>query len=137
MILASLAFTYGPAGIEVGNFLNLLGALDRDRHRLQPDRRSAMRRIAALSAVLAIVAAVAALIVGSSAQGSSAARFDVIFDNARGLIGGQLVKIAGAKAGTVTNVVVTPDFKARIEATVASRFFPFHKDATCTIRPEG
>ena len=29
MILASLAFTYGPAGIEVGNFLNLLGALDR------------------------------------------------------------------------------------------------------------
>jgi phospholipid/cholesterol/gamma-HCH transport system permease protein len=29
MILASLAFTYGPAGIEVGNFLNLVGALDR------------------------------------------------------------------------------------------------------------
>src|ERR1700736_6538628 len=29
MILASLAFTYGPAGIEVGDFLNLLGALDR------------------------------------------------------------------------------------------------------------
>src|SRR5947209_14059181 len=29
MILASLAFTYGPAGIEVGNFLNLLGAMDR------------------------------------------------------------------------------------------------------------
>jgi len=29
MILASLAFTYGPAGIEIGNFLSLLGALDR------------------------------------------------------------------------------------------------------------
>jgi phospholipid/cholesterol/gamma-HCH transport system permease protein len=29
MILASLAFTYGPAGVEVGDFLNLLGALDR------------------------------------------------------------------------------------------------------------
>ena len=29
MILASLAFTYGPAGIEVGDFLNLLGAMDR------------------------------------------------------------------------------------------------------------
>jgi phospholipid/cholesterol/gamma-HCH transport system permease protein len=29
MMVASLAFTYGPAGIEVGNFLNLLGALDR------------------------------------------------------------------------------------------------------------
>ena len=29
MMVASLAFTYGPAGIEVGNFLNLLGAMDR------------------------------------------------------------------------------------------------------------
>src|SRR5437588_4681936 len=29
MIVASLAFTYGPAGVEVGNFLNLLGAMDR------------------------------------------------------------------------------------------------------------
>ncbi len=29
MIVASLAFTYGPAGVEVGDFLNLLGALDR------------------------------------------------------------------------------------------------------------
>src|SRR5919108_3289989 len=29
MILASLAFTYGPAGIQVGAFLNLFGAIDR------------------------------------------------------------------------------------------------------------
>jgi len=29
MILASLAFTYGPAGIEVGDFLKLVGAMDR------------------------------------------------------------------------------------------------------------
>src|SRR6201997_1358039 len=29
MIFASLAFTYGPAGIEGGNFLNLVGAIDR------------------------------------------------------------------------------------------------------------
>jgi phospholipid/cholesterol/gamma-HCH transport system permease protein len=29
MMVASLAFTYGPAGIEVGDFLNLLGAMDR------------------------------------------------------------------------------------------------------------
>ncbi len=79
----------------------------------------------------------AALLFGSSAQGSSQSRFDVIFDDARGLVGGQLVKIAGARAGTIQDVVVTPDFKARIEATVDSRFMPFHQDATCTIRPEG
>jgi phospholipid/cholesterol/gamma-HCH transport system permease protein len=29
MIVASLAFTYGPAGIEVGDFLKLVGGLDR------------------------------------------------------------------------------------------------------------
>jgi phospholipid/cholesterol/gamma-HCH transport system permease protein len=29
MMIASLAFTYGPAGIEVGNFLNIFGAIDR------------------------------------------------------------------------------------------------------------
>jgi phospholipid/cholesterol/gamma-HCH transport system permease protein len=29
MILASLAFTYGPAGIEIGDFLHLVGAMDR------------------------------------------------------------------------------------------------------------
>ncbi len=46
----------------------------------------------------------------------------MIFDDARGLVAGQLVKIAGAQAGTIDNVVVTPDFKARIEATVDSRF---------------
>ena len=34
---------------------------------------------------------------GASAQGGSAARFDVIFDDARGLVSGQLVKVAGAR----------------------------------------
>src|SRR2546421_11014823 len=29
MIVGSLAFTYGPAGIEIGNFLKLVGGLDR------------------------------------------------------------------------------------------------------------
>jgi ABC-type transporter Mla subunit MlaD len=74
---------------------------------------------------------------GSSAQGSGTASFDVIFDDARGLIGGQLVKVAGAQAGTINNVTVTPDFKARIEASIESQFMPFRTNATCTIRPEG
>ncbi|MHB8656366.1 MAG: MlaD family protein [Solirubrobacteraceae bacterium] len=95
-----------------------------------------MRRLA-LIALLLLAGTLGAVVLGSSAQGSSTARFDVIFDDARGLISGQLVKIAGAKAGTIENVVVTPDFKARIEAAVDSRFMPFRSNATCTIRPEG
>jgi ABC-type transporter Mla subunit MlaD len=96
-----------------------------------------MRRIALLVFVIAAGALAAALVAGSRAEGSSTARFDAIFDDARGIVGGQLVKVAGARAGTIQNVTVTPEFKARIEATVDSRFMPFHRDATCTIRPEG
>lgn len=95
-----------------------------------------MRRLAAILLTLAAAGALAALAFGASAQGSSTNRIDVIFDDARGLIGGQLVKVAGAKAGTIQNVTVTADYKARIEMSVDSRF-PFHTDATCTIRPEG
>ena len=96
-----------------------------------------MRRLATLVVVAAAAAAVIAVVSASSGSHSSTARFDVIFDDARGLVGGQLVKIAGANAGEIDNVVLTSGFKARIEATVDRRFMPFHADATCTIRPEG
>jgi ABC-type transporter Mla subunit MlaD len=96
-----------------------------------------MRRLAAIAAALALASTFAAVALAYQAQGGSTVRFDVIFDNARGLVGGQLVKIAGARAGTIENVVVTPGFKARIEATVDGRFMPLHQNATCAIRPEG
>jgi ABC-type transporter Mla subunit MlaD len=96
-----------------------------------------VRRLAALVLALSAATAGVALLTGGVAQGSQQGRFDVIFDDARGLVAGQLVKIAGAQAGTIVGVSVTPDFKARIQATVDSRFLPFHADATCTIRPEG
>jgi virulence factor Mce-like protein len=96
-----------------------------------------MRRLAAIVVLLATCGVVLAFVFGSSAEGSGTATFDVIFDDARGLIGGQLVKVAGAQAGTIDSVTVTPDFKARIEASIESQFMPFRANATCTIRPEG
>ena len=96
-----------------------------------------MRRFAAIIVLLGSVGALLAFVFGSSAQGSGTSSFDVIFDDARGLIGGQLVKVAGAQAGTIENVTVTSDFKARIEASIESQFMPFRTNATCTIRPEG
>jgi ABC-type transporter Mla subunit MlaD len=97
-----------------------------------------MRRLLAI-VVLAVIAAGAGYGVwrAHSSGSAAAARFDVIFDDARGLVSGQLVKVAGATAGSITNVTVTSDFKARIEATIERRFVPLHQDATCTIRPEG
>ncbi len=102
-----------------------------------PADEPAMRRLLTIAFMLSAGGVLGALVFGASAQGSSTARFDVIFDDARGLISGQLIKVAGAQAGTIENVVVTPDFKAKIEATIDSRFMPFHQDATCTIRPQG
>jgi ABC-type transporter Mla subunit MlaD len=96
-----------------------------------------MRRLAALAVAAVVAICVAAAMASSGASTSTTARFDVIFDDAHGLVAGQLVKIAGARAGSITGVRLTPGFKARIEATVQARFMPFHRDATCTIRPEG
>lgn len=96
-----------------------------------------MRRLVAVVILLGAVGALLALAFGSTAQGSGMSSFDVIFDDARGLIGGQLVKVAGAQAGTINNVVVTSNFKAKIEASIETQFMPFRTNATCTIRPEG
>jgi ABC-type transporter Mla subunit MlaD len=94
-----------------------------------------VRRLALIGSLAAVVGLLA-LVVGTSAQGSSAYTFDVIFDNARGLIGGQLVKIAGARAGTIASVSVYHGDQAQIQASIDGKF-RFHRDASCTIRPEG
>jgi virulence factor Mce-like protein len=104
---------------------------------LQSSGRFQVRRLAGITVVAATLAVFALLASGGAAHGSSTSSIDVIFDDARGLIAGQDFKIAGAQAGTIENVVVTPDFKARIEASVESRFMPFRQDAACAIRPEG
>jgi ABC-type transporter Mla subunit MlaD len=97
-----------------------------------------MRRLLLLSGLAAsALASGLVLALSTGAQGSSSGTFYVIFDDARGLIAGQLVKVAGAKAGTIENVTLTRDYKARIQASIGSQFLPFHQDASCTIRPQG
>lgn len=98
-----------------------------------------MKRVASLLVAVTAVAVGAVLTVGGQrpARGDSTYRFDAIFDDARGLVPGQLLKIAGADAGSIEAVKITSDFKARIEMTVSRRFAPFRADAHCTIRPQG
>ncbi len=103
-----------------------------------------MRRLALIVAVLASAGALVVVLSSATAQGSSTATFAVIFDDARGLIAGQLVKVAGAQAGSIQNVTVVKQgsganttYKARIEASIDSKFMPFRANATCTIRPQG
>ncbi len=94
-----------------------------------------MRRLLKCGLVLMVAGAIA-LVVGTVAQGSDSYQFDVIFDDARGLVSGQQVKIAGAVAGTISDVVVTAKDQARVEATIKGPF-QFHTNASCTIRPDG
>ena len=97
-----------------------------------------MRRRALIVAALAVAATVAVVfLLAGGHETSSSYKVDVIFDNARGLIPGQLVEVAGGRVGEIDSVSVTPDFKARISMTVEKRFAPFHRDAQCTIRPQG
>lgn len=93
-----------------------------------------MRRL--LSA-LGIAAAVAAALVAGGAGGSEESyRVAAIFDDAAHLIPGQDVKIAGARVGSVTDISLTRDRKARIEMEVETGFAPFRADASCTIKPQ-
>jgi ABC-type transporter Mla subunit MlaD len=103
-----------------------------------------MRRLASISVALIAAGALTAALLSTSAQGSSTATFSVIFDDARGLIAGQLVKVAGAQAGSIENVSVAKQgsganttYKARITASIDSKFMPFRANATYTIRPQG
>jgi virulence factor Mce-like protein len=98
-----------------------------------------VRRLLAIALIVVIAAAFAATsVLGAGASGDSGGRYrvDAIFDTAKGIVPGQLVKIAGARVGIVKDVALTPDYKARLELEVPSRFGPFHADATCAIKPE-
>lgn len=97
-----------------------------------------MRRILALG-LLAVSLALGGLLVAARGRGPEPVgyRVDVIFDNGKGLLPGQLVKVAGAKSGAIVDVTVTDDYKARVQLRVDERFAPFSSDARCSIQPEG
>jgi ABC-type transporter Mla subunit MlaD len=97
-----------------------------------------VRRIAGIGlAALAVVCVLAATIATSRSEGDSNAALDVVFDDARGLVAGQVVQVAGARVGVIKEVAVTGDYKALIHAEIKREFTPFHADATCTIKPQG
>ncbi|MEJ7893469.1 MAG: MlaD family protein [Solirubrobacteraceae bacterium] len=94
-----------------------------------------MKRLCAVFLMfLALVTAAA--VVGAPAQSAGSYRVDAIFDTAKGIIPGQVVKVAGARVGSIEDVVLTEDYKARVVMSVP-RQFTFRDDASCNIQPEG
>lgn len=89
----------------------------------------------AIIAIVILAALAAAFAPQSSAD--SDYRVDVIFDTAKGIVPGQLVKVAGVRAGSIEEVRLTPDQKARISLSVDAEFGPFRAGARCRILPQG
>ena len=94
-----------------------------------------MRRVAAITAVLAAAAGIA--IFGTGAGDSSGYQVRAIFDDAAFVIPGEDVKIAGVKVGKISSLDVTKDKKAAIVLDITSSGFQdFRTDAHCTVRPQ-
>ena len=94
-----------------------------------------MRRVAAITAVLAAAAGIA--IFGTGAGDSSGYQVRAIFDDAAFVIPGEDVKIAGVKVGKIRSLDVTKDKKAAIVLEITSSGFQdFRTDAHCTVRPQ-
>jgi virulence factor Mce-like protein len=99
-------------------------------------RRPARTRLAAVALVVGAAGA-GTVMAGTGAQAASEYRVDVIFDSAKGIIPGQVLKIAGARAGSIKDIVLTEDYKARVQLTVDGEFAPFKSNAKCQILAEG
>jgi virulence factor Mce-like protein len=93
-----------------------------------------MRRIASALGLAAL--AIAAAIAVGAGEDTSGYRIDAIFDNASNVIPGQDVKVAGARAGRIVAVELTPEHKARVKMEVSEQFAPFRTDADCSIQPQ-
>jgi ABC-type transporter Mla subunit MlaD len=96
-----------------------------------------MRRLATIGAVL-----LAALIaVGAGATGSSSKTptylVRAIFDNAGFAVSGEDVRISGAPVGSIQSLDVTKQNQAAVTLAITNpAFTPFHRNATCAIRPQ-
>ncbi len=95
------------------------------------------RLIAILGVAVLALGLLAGTLLTSSSTGADKGPLDIVYDDARGLVPGQVVQVAGAKVGTIEKVSVTDDYKARVHLEIDKEFLPFSKDATCTIKPQG
>lgn len=93
-----------------------------------------MRRAATL--VLAVVACATVGVAAAGSGGERGYRVDAEFDRLSGLVTGQEMRVAGAKAGKIVEIGLTGERNALIGMEVEPGFAPFRADARCTIRQD-
>jgi ABC-type transporter Mla subunit MlaD len=91
-----------------------------------------MKRIAIMIALLAVVAGT--VVNGAGASGSHTYQAELF--NAFGLVKGSELRIAGAKAGSITALGITPQKTALVTFEVDSGFPELKADASCSSEPQ-
>jgi ABC-type transporter Mla subunit MlaD len=85
--------------------------------------------------IVALIAAVPAyLVAGAGASGSHTYQAELF--NAFGLVKGSELRVAGAKAGTITGLDITPQKTALVTFEVDAGFPEFKADASCSSEPQ-
>lgn len=94
--------------------------------------------VAVLTALVTIAGAV---LVTQRDSEPSRGTVEVVFDNAKGLVAGQALKVAGTAVGTIDAVRLErtggAGYRARLTLKVDRDFLPFRADARCRILPQG
>lgn len=87
-------------------------------------------RVLAIGGLGLVVLILAYLVFG----GGGGADYHLIFENASQLVRGDQVQVGGQPVGSVRDIVLTPDFKARITIHVNSPLAPLHEGTSAQIR---
>src|SRR3954451_22127607 len=85
--------------------------------------------------ILGLIGAIATYLV-AGAGGSGSHTYQAELFNAFGLVKGSELRIAGAKAGTITGLDITPQKTALVSFEVDSGFPEFKTDASCSSEPQ-
>ena len=83
----------------------------------------------ALAALLAVIALVAIALFGGGSY-----RVTAIFANAGQLVKGNQVRVGDRPVGTVTNIELDEDARARVTMQLDGEFDPLHEGTTATVR---
>lgn len=94
-------------------------------------RRHPGRWIAAGALAAGVVALLFVLLTRDTSH-----QYKLVFDNAGQLVKGDVVRVGGNPAGTVEDIVLTPDAKAEVTISVDDDFAPFHTGTSATIRAQ-
>jgi phospholipid/cholesterol/gamma-HCH transport system substrate-binding protein len=87
-------------------------------------------RIAAVTALGIVIFAVAYLVFGNKGGAS----YKLVFADAGQLVRGDQVQVGGVPVGSVTNITLTPEYKAVVTIHVDSSLTPLHRGTTAQVR---